>query len=48
MKICVKANLQVTDISDSGKVALKRVVDTAKIFYKDTEALQRSIDILDD
>jgi hypothetical protein len=44
----IKANLQVTDISDSGKVALKRVVDTAKIFYKDPEALQRSIDILDD
>jgi hypothetical protein len=44
----IKDGLQVADISDSGKVALKRVVDTAKIFYKDPEALQRSIDILDD
>lgn len=45
----VKQHLQVTDISDSGKVALKRVVDTAKLFYSDPEALQRSIDdILND
>jgi hypothetical protein len=40
----IKANLKVSDISDSGKVALKRVVDTAKLFYKDPEALKRSID----
>lgn len=45
----VKQHLQVIDISDSGKVALKRVVDTAKLFYSDPDALQRSInDILDD
>lgn len=45
----VKSHLQVTDISDSGKVALKRVVDTAKLFYKDPGALKRSIDdIIDD
>lgn len=45
----VKLHLQVIDISDSGKVALKRVVDTAKLFYSDPDALQRSInDILDD
>lgn len=45
----VKENLSVADISDSGKVSLKRVVDTAKRYYKDPEAMQRSIDdILDD
>lgn len=40
----IKGNLQVSHISDSGKVALKRVVDTAKLYYKDPEALKRSID----
>lgn len=45
----VKQHLQVIDISDSGKVALKRVVDTAKLFYSDPDSLRRSInDILDD
>ena len=29
----IKENLRVSDISESGKVALKRVVDTAKLFY---------------
>lgn len=40
----IKANLNVSDVSESGKVALKRVVDTAKLYYKDPEALKRSID----
>ncbi len=40
----IRENLKVSDISESGKVALKRVVDTAKIYYKDPEALKRSID----
>lgn len=40
----IKENLKVEDISKSGKVALKRVVDTAKLYYKDPEALKRSID----
>ena len=40
----IKKNLTVTDISGSGKVALKRVVDTAKLYYKDPDALKRSID----
>ena len=40
----IKENLKVSDISESGKVALKRVVDTAKLFFKDPEALKRSID----
>ncbi|OCK51893.1 hypothetical protein BA768_15450 [Chryseobacterium sp. CBo1] len=45
----IKKYLSVSDISDSGKVSLKRVVDTAKIYYKDPGALQRSInDILED
>ncbi|MBN2682952.1 MAG: STAS-like domain-containing protein [Bacteroidales bacterium] len=40
----IKVNLKVSDVSESGKVALKRVVDTAKLYYKDPEALKRSID----
>ncbi len=40
----IKDNLRVADISESGKVALKRVVDTAKLYYKDPEALKRSIE----
>jgi predicted DNA-binding protein with PD1-like motif len=44
----VKENLSVSDISESGKVSLKRVVETAKLFYKDPDAMQRSInDILE-
>lgn len=39
----IRENLTVSEISDSGKVALKRVVDTAKLYYKDPEALERSI-----
>lgn len=44
----IKSRLEVTDISESGKIALKRVVDTAKLFYKDPEALKRSIDNIKD
>lgn len=40
----IRENLKVSDISESGKVALKRVVETAKLYYKDPEALRRSID----
>ncbi len=40
----IKENLTVSEISESGKIALKRVVDTAKLYYKDPEALKRSID----
>jgi hypothetical protein len=40
----IKENVTVSDISDSGKVALKRVIETAKLYYKDPEALKRSID----
>ena len=45
----VKKQLAVADLSDSGKVALKRVVETAKIYYKNPDALEKSIkDILED
>ena len=37
----VKERLQVEDISESGKVILKRVVDTAKLFYNDPDTFQR-------
>lgn len=40
----IREYLSVTNITDSGTVALKRVIDTAKLFYKDPEAMQRSID----
>ena len=39
----IKQNLSVKDISNSGAVALKRVVDTAKLFYKNPDAMQNSI-----
>jgi hypothetical protein len=37
----VRECLRVENISESGKVILKRVVDTAKLFYKDRDAFQR-------
>lgn len=40
----IRDNLKVSDISESGKVALKRVVDTAKLYYKNPDALSKSID----
>jgi UDP-N-acetyl-D-mannosaminuronic acid transferase (WecB/TagA/CpsF family) len=39
----IKKSLSVENLSDSGAVSLKRVVDTAKLYYKDPEAMQRSI-----
>lgn len=39
----VRSSVKVADISESGLISLKRVVDTAKIYYKDPEAMQRSI-----
>lgn len=45
----VKAHLLVDNISKSQAITLKRVIDTAKEFYKNPEALQNSInDILDE
>ena len=40
----IKEYLSVINLSPSGIVALKRVVDTAKLYYKDPDAMQRSID----
>lgn len=43
----IRANLSVRDLSPSGAVSLKRVVETAKLYYKDPGAMERSInDIL--
>lgn len=39
----IKENLQVENLSQSGMVSLKRVVETAKLYYKDPDAMQRSI-----
>lgn len=39
----IKENLKVENLTNSGIVSLKRVVDTAKLYYKDPEAMQRSI-----
>jgi len=37
----VKERLRVEHMSESGKVLLKRVVDTAKLFYNDSDTFQR-------
>jgi len=43
----IKEHLGVENISPSGKVSLKRVVETAKLYYKDPNSLEQSIkDIL--
>lgn len=45
----IRENLTVENVSQSGLVSIKRVVDTAKLYYKDPDAMQRSIDdILED
>ncbi len=45
----IKENLEVVEMSNSGLVSLKRVIDTAKLYYKDPDAMQRSInEILDE
>ena len=45
----IKENLKVENLTQSGLVSLKRVIDTAKLYYKDPDAMQRSInDILGD
>lgn len=40
----IRENLTVENVSQSGLVSIKRVVDTAKLYYKDPDAMQRSID----
>lgn len=45
----VKAHLSVAEISNAQAITLKRVIDTAKQFYNNPEAIQNSInDILDE
>lgn len=40
----IKENLMFENLSLSGAVSLKRVVNTAKLYYNDPEAMQKSID----
>ncbi len=42
----IKAKLQVTQMEATDLALLKRVVDTAKLFYKDPERLRKSIEEL--
>jgi hypothetical protein len=42
-EVTVREKLRVENLTQSGLVSLKRVVDTAKLYYKDPEAMQRSI-----
>ncbi len=45
----IKEHLSVEEISQSGKVSLKRVVETAKLFYKNPELMEQSIkEVLDE
>ncbi len=45
----VKSHLSVDDITNAQAITLKRVIDTAKQFYNNPDALQNSIDdILDE
>lgn len=40
----VRAHLKVTNLSDLDIKLLKKVVDTAKLYYSDPERMQKSID----
>lgn len=39
----VRESLSVSDISDEDKLLIKRVTDTAKVYYKDPDRLSKSI-----
>ncbi len=39
----IRASLSLSDISDADKLLLKRVVDTAKAYYKDPDQFKNSI-----
>lgn len=39
----IKNHLSVAELSESGRVSLKRVVDTAKLYYKNPGAMEQSI-----
>jgi hypothetical protein len=43
-RVTIRENLSTEDFSSSGFTSLKRVVENAKLYYKDPDALQRSID----
>ena len=45
----IKSSLTVSDISDEDKLLLKRVVDTAKVYYKNPDQFEKSInEIMED
>jgi len=45
----IREHLSISNITNSGAIRLKRVVETAKLFYSNPQALEQSInDILDD
>jgi hypothetical protein len=45
----INQKVKVVNISKSGSVSLKHVIETAKLYYKDPEALHKSInEILED
>jgi hypothetical protein len=44
----IKEHLRVENISESGKVILKRVAETAKLFYHDRETFQRRQQCIDE
>jgi len=39
----IKSSLRVENVSDDDKILLKRVVATAKLYYKEPERMERSI-----
>lgn len=39
----IKENLSVQDLSSADSILLKRVVDTAKIYYKNPEKMEQSV-----
>ncbi len=39
----IKNSLSISDISDENKLRIKRVVDTAKAYYKDPDQFEKSI-----
>ncbi len=40
----IQDHLIIVDISESGSIALKRVVETAKLYYHDPEGLKKSME----
>lgn len=45
----IREHLKISNLTNSGAIRLKRVVETAKLYYKDPERLEQSIrDILDE